>query len=115
LKLFGNKITESGYSHLQHLDQLNTLDLENANISEDAQRQLAKIPHLKSLQILNCNGFHNRIDGLKQLRTLSELSLDGVDLAPSALPELQAALPSTKVSGAYFLLAPRPSNGNAKE
>ena len=98
LTLTGNSVTDDGFSHLQHLTNLDTLELQSFFITQRSLLSLKGLTKLRVLDMLNCRDRGGAIEGLKQLKQLSELQLREARLSPEVLEELKSALPNTKIT-----------------
>ena len=99
LDLFATAVDDSALVHLTSLVELRELELSLANVTDPGLVHIAGLPRLEKLAIDSHAGFSKPIitdEGLKtiaRLRTLESLSLVGASVTPSAVRELESALP----------------------
>jgi Leucine-rich repeat (LRR) protein len=68
-------VTDAGLRYLQGFKQLQSLFLENSQLTEDAITQLAALKHIESLSVCFAPGTNAKLEWLKQWPKLSSLIL----------------------------------------
>jgi Leucine-rich repeat (LRR) protein len=100
-------ITDSGLTHLQDLDQLRELRLDNAKITDSGLVHLQGLSQLQILWLSNTDITDSGLPHLHGLRQLQNLDLSGTKVTDAGLVQLQRlsnlkwlGLGNTKVSDA---------------
>jgi Leucine-rich repeat (LRR) protein len=96
LNLLRTRITDSGIKSIVGL-KLKRLNLDDTSVGDAAIPYVAQIPTLEFLHLGKTAITDQGLAGLKSLTNLKDLILTDTGLSPSAVEQLQKALPKTKI------------------
>lgn len=90
-------VTDAGVKHLVGLTMLQTLDLQGANLSDEAVDSLAMLTKLQSLWLQNTHITDRGMKRLSELPNLKTLSISSTALSQQAREEVKKRRPGLKL------------------
>ncbi|MDX1945585.1 MAG: hypothetical protein SFU86_09255, partial [Pirellulaceae bacterium] len=97
LSLRRAKLTNSSLERIAKLAKLASLNLDETTVGDDGLAKLAGLANLADLSLAKTPITEGSVATLGKLKSLRSLSLVGTSLTPSALQQLQTALPQCTI------------------